>query len=83
MLQPLIYHHEPIWLGDEIAGYVTSGNYGHSLGAAVGLGYVRMSLLPDFPELPSRFEIEVAGVRVPTETSIRLMYDPAGKRVRS
>ena len=81
--QPLLYGNEPIWLGDEIAGYVTSGNYGHSLGAAVGLGYVRMSLLPDFPELPSRFEIEVAGVRVPAEASIRAMYDPAGKRVRS
>ena len=81
--QPLLYHYEPIWLGDEIAGYVTSGNYGHSLGAAVGLGYVPMSLLPDFPELPSRFEIEVAGVRVPAEASIRPMYDPAGKRVRN
>ena len=81
--RPLLYGNEPIWLGDELAGYVTSGNYGHSLGAAVGLGYVPMSLLPDFPELPGRFEIEVAGVRVPAEASIRPMYDPAGKRVRS
>ena len=81
--RPLLYGNEPIWLGDELAGYVTSGNYGHSLGAAVGLGYVPMSLLSDFPELPGRFEIEVAGVRVPAEASIRPMYDPAGKRVRS
>ena len=81
--RPLLYGNEPIWLGDELAGYVTSGNYGHSLGAAVGLGYVPMSLLPDFPELPGRFEIEVAGVRVLAEASIRPMYDPAGKRVRS
>ena len=80
--QPLLYHNEPIWLGDEIAGYVTSGNHGHTLGAAVGLGYVRMSLLPDFPELPDRFEIEVAGVRFPAEASVRPMYDPAGQRVR-
>jgi 4-methylaminobutanoate oxidase (formaldehyde-forming) len=81
--RPLLYHHEPIWLGDEIAGYVTSGNYGHSLGGAIGLGYVPMSLLPDFPALPGCFEIEVAGVRVPAEASIRPMYDPAGQRVRN
>ena len=80
--QPLIYHHEPIWLRNQIAGYVTSGNYGHRLAAAVGLGYVPMSLLPDFPELPDRFEIEVAGIRVPAEASVRSMYDPGGKRVR-
>ncbi len=81
--QPLLYHNEPIWLGDEIAGYVTSGNYGHSLGAAVGLGYVAMSLLPDFPDLSGGFEIEVAGVRVPAEASLRPMYDPSGQRVRN
>ncbi|MCY3970735.1 MAG: aminomethyltransferase family protein, partial [Acidobacteria bacterium] len=81
--EPLLYHYEPIWLGDEIAGYVTSGSYGHSLGGAVGLGYVPTSLLPDFPELPTPFEIEVAGVRVPAEASIRPMYDPGGKRVRN
>ena len=81
--RPLLYHYEPIWLGNEIAGYVTSGSYGHSLGAAVGLGYVPMSLLPDFPELPTPFEIEVAGVRVAAEASIRPMYDPGGKRVRN
>ena len=38
--EPLLYHNEPIWRGDAIVGYIRSGMYAHSLGAAVGLGYV-------------------------------------------
>ena len=38
--EPLLYHNEPIWQGDAIVGFIRSGMYGHSLGAAVGLGYV-------------------------------------------
>src|SRR5271168_1205883 len=37
---PLLYHNEPIWQGDSLVGHIRSGMYGHSLGAAVGLGYV-------------------------------------------
>ena len=36
----MIYQHEPIMRGQEIVGYLTSGNYGHYLGSGVGLGYV-------------------------------------------
>jgi glycine cleavage system aminomethyltransferase T len=39
---PLLYHNEPIWQGDALVGFVRSGMYAHSLGAAVGLGYVKM-----------------------------------------
>src|SRR3546814_3516653 len=38
--QPLLHHNEPIWRDGHIAGHITSGAYGHHLGAAVGLGYV-------------------------------------------
>ena len=38
--EPLLYHNEPIWRGDAIVGYIRSGMYAHTLGAAVGLGYV-------------------------------------------
>ena len=38
--EPLLYHNEPIWRNDEIVGHITSGAYGHSLGACIGLGYV-------------------------------------------
>ena len=37
---PLLFHNEPIIKNDKIVGYLTSGNFGHHLGAAVGMGYV-------------------------------------------
>jgi len=37
----MLYHHEPIMCNDQCVGYLSSGNYGHTLGASVGLGYVK------------------------------------------
>ena len=79
---PLLYHNEPIWYGNEIAGYITSGNYGHTLGGSIGIGYVDTALVPEFPNPADEFEIEVAGERVPAEASMRPMYDPGNKRIR-
>jgi len=36
----MLYHNEAVIRDGEIVGYVTSGNYGHTLGAAIGMGYV-------------------------------------------
>ncbi|MEM7057423.1 MAG: FAD-dependent oxidoreductase [Pseudomonadota bacterium] len=38
--EPLLYHNEPILRDGEMVSYLTSGNYGHHLGAAIGMGYV-------------------------------------------
>ena len=38
--QPLLYHNEPIWHDGALVGHITSGAYGHTLGGAIGLGYV-------------------------------------------
>ena len=38
--EPLLYHNEPIMRDGEIVGYISSGNYGHKLGGAIGMGYV-------------------------------------------
>ena len=82
--EPLLYHNEPIWHQDRIIGHVTSGSYGHTLGASIGLGYIDTSDVADVAELPGdTFEIEVAGVRVPAEASLRPMYDPDGGRIRN
>ena len=79
--QPLLYHDEPVWLGNTLVGRITSGAYGHSLGGAIGLGYVDASLAPE--DASGDFSIEVAGERVPAEASVRPMYDPANRRIRS
>jgi glycine cleavage system aminomethyltransferase T len=81
--EPILFHNEPIWRDNKIAGYLTSGAYGHALGAAVGLGYVACG--PD--EKPgdvvaSRYEIEIAGDRTPAIASLKPLYDPQSERVK-
>ncbi len=81
--EPLLYHTEPIVEHGEAIGYLTSGAYGHTLGGAVGLGYV--PCVPGAPaeEIQSRrFEIEVAGRRVGAIASLKPLYDPDGLRIR-
>ena len=81
--QPLLYHAEPIVKDGEVAGYLASGGYGHHLGAAVGLGYVpREAGATDADLLAARYEIEVAGQRIPAMASVKPLYDPTGARVR-
>ena len=64
-------------------GYIRSGNYGHSLGGSIGLGYVDRSRVGDLAGAGAgTCEIEVAGVRVPAEASLRPMYDPDNSRIR-
>ncbi len=81
---PLLYGREPILRDGEIAGYVTSAMYGHSLGGAVGLGYVEDEggVDADFIAAGS-FEIEVAGVRCPARASLTPLYDPKNERIRA
>lgn len=81
--EPLLYHTEPILADGRLVGYLTSGGYGHSLGAAIGLGYVACTPSATTDELiAARYEIEVAGARVPATASLRPLYDPTGARIR-
>ena len=81
--EPLTYHNEPIWRNGEIVGYLSSGNYGHHLGAAIGLGYVTCAPGADAAEiLAPDYEIEIAGERFAAEASLRPMYDPKSERVK-
>jgi 4-methylaminobutanoate oxidase (formaldehyde-forming) len=80
--QPLLYHNEPILRDGEPVGLVTSGMFGHTLGRAVGLGYVTHPAgVSDEFVLAGRYEIQVAGQRVPATASLRPLYDPAGERI--
>jgi 4-methylaminobutanoate oxidase (formaldehyde-forming) len=81
--EPLIYHNEPIWRGDQIVGHITSAAYGYTLGGAVGLGYV--SAEPGAPAdsvLGDRYEVEVACERHGADVSLRPLYDPDNAKIR-
>jgi glycine cleavage system T protein len=79
---PLLFHNEAIVRDGKIVGPITSGNYGHFLGGAIGLGYVPCAGQSEAEVLASRYEIEVAGVRHRAVASLVPMYDPRSERVR-
>ncbi|MES0196954.1 FAD-dependent oxidoreductase [Mesorhizobium sp. M0011] len=80
--QPLLFHNEAILRDGKIVGPITSGNYGHHLGGAVGLGYVPCQGESEADVLASSYEIEIAGERFAAEASLKPMYDPKAERAR-
>ncbi|GAB1479556.1 FAD-dependent oxidoreductase [Paracoccaceae bacterium] len=80
--EPLLFHNEALVRDGRIIGPVTSGNYGHFLGGAIGMGYVPCRGQSEAEVLASRYEIEVAGVRHEAVASLVPMHDPKSERVR-
>lgn len=76
--EPVLLHDETLYRDGTPVGRVTSGNYGHSLGAAVGLAVIA----PDAP-LDGTWEVEVGAARYSAEVSPKPFYDPTGSRTRS
>ena len=81
--EPLLYHNETILRDGEIVSYVSSGNYGHTLGSAIGMGYIPCEGETAADVLASSYEIDVAGTRFKAEASLRPMYDPKSERVKA
>jgi 4-methylaminobutanoate oxidase (formaldehyde-forming) len=75
---------EPIYRDGRLVGTLTSAAHGHTLGRGVAMGYVacapgeRAEALLD-----GRYDVDVAGVRVPATVSLRAWHDPGGARLRA
>ena len=82
--EPLLYHNEPILRDGELVGYTSSGSYGHHLGGAIGLGYVKCSAVGETAEaqLKALYQIDVAGKLVDADVSVRPFYDPKALQVK-
>jgi glycine cleavage system T protein len=80
----LLYHNEPIWRDGQLVGRISSAMFAHTVGAALGLGYLASAGAPLSDEwiATGRYEVEVAMERVPARVSLRPFYDPSGERVR-
>ena len=74
---------EPIVVDGGIVGHVTSAAYGHTVGASVGMGFVKLGG-GTVEELLSgaRVEVEVACRRVAARALCEPPYDAEGKRSR-
>ncbi len=82
--EAMLYHHEPIIRDGLIVGHLTSGDYGHTLGGAVGLGYIEVDeeVTQEYIEAGS-FEIDLGGKRIPATASLGALYDPKAERMRT
>jgi 4-methylaminobutanoate oxidase (formaldehyde-forming) len=69
---------EPVRVGGEIVGRVTSGGYGFTVGRSIAYAY----LPPDAP-IGTRGEVGVFGDWVGFETVREPLYDPEGARIRA
>ncbi|WP_394688152.1 FAD-dependent oxidoreductase [Hoeflea sp.] len=80
--EPLMFHNEVVVRDGQIVSIITSGNYGHHLGSAIGLGYVPSAGESAADVLASSYEIEIAGERHAAIASLKPLYDPGALRVR-
>ncbi|MEM7440095.1 MAG: FAD-dependent oxidoreductase [Pseudomonadota bacterium] len=80
---PLLYGNEMIYLGDRQVGYIQVGGYGHTLGAAVGIGFAELDE-PLTAEIVNDgdWSIEIAGERFAATASLKPLYDPGMEKVK-
>jgi dimethylglycine dehydrogenase len=68
---------EPIWHGDRVVGWVTSGAFGYRVGRSLALGYVPAAVAAE-----RDFQIELIGERRDARRLEAAPYDPEGARMR-
>jgi len=80
--EPCLFHNEPVLRDGRIVSIITSGNYGHHLGGAVGMAYLPCTGQSAQEVLASRYQVDVAGRLVDADIALKPMYDPGAARVR-
>jgi glycine cleavage system aminomethyltransferase T/glycine/D-amino acid oxidase-like deaminating enzyme len=70
---------EPVRIGGEIAGRVTTGGYGYTVARSIAYAY----LPPQHSEAGTAVEVEIFGRWVEGEVASEPLFDPKGERVRS
>jgi glycine cleavage system aminomethyltransferase T/glycine/D-amino acid oxidase-like deaminating enzyme len=68
---------EPVRIGGEVVGRVTSGGYGYTVERSIAYAYVPAEI-----ELGSAVEIDIFGEWIAGEVSREPLFDPKGERVR-
>ena len=68
---------EPVRIGDEVVGRVTSGGYGYTVERSIAYAY-----LPADVEIGTEVEIDIFGQWVRGEVAREPLFDPRGERVR-
>ena len=69
---------EPVRVGGETVGRVTSGGYGYTVERSIAYAYVPVEV-----ELGTRVEIDIFGEWVGGEVTREPLFDPKGERIRA
>ena len=69
---------EPIFQGEAVVGWVTSGGYAHHVGCSVAMGYVEVGALDEDAEYGVEIISEVRPARMQSEP----LFDPKAERMR-
>jgi 4-methylaminobutanoate oxidase (formaldehyde-forming) len=83
--EPLLFHAEIVHRNGREVGYVRAASYGFTLGGAVGLAMIDGGGAPiDQAYLDQgTWEVDIAGRRYPAVASLRPLYDPDMKRIKT
>jgi 4-methylaminobutanoate oxidase (formaldehyde-forming) len=68
---------EPVRVGGEIVGRVTTGGYGYTVGRSIAYAY-----LPPGHDVGTAVEVDIFGRWVAGEVAAEPLFDPRGERVR-
>ena len=79
----MVFHNEAVVQDGKIVSVVTSGNYGHHLGAGIAMGYVSCEGESVADMLSHTYEIEIGTERVTATPSMKPLYDPKHERMRA
>ncbi|MDE2455336.1 MAG: FAD-dependent oxidoreductase [Burkholderiales bacterium] len=68
---------EPIWIGETLVGYTTSGGWGHTTGLSLAMGYI------DTPRIDpaAAYEVHILGERRKARLMTEAAYDPSNRRM--
>jgi dimethylglycine dehydrogenase len=69
---------EPVWVGDKMVGFVTSGGYGHTVGKSLAMAMIDRDHCGEGTDL----SVHIVGVEKPAKVVAASPYDPAGKAMR-
>ena len=69
---------EPIWLNDQVRGWVTSGGFAHGCAVSVAMGYVPRETAAE----AGAWTIELLGKRYRARLQSGPLFDPQGTRMR-
>jgi glycine cleavage system aminomethyltransferase T len=68
---------EPVRIGADLVGRVTSGGYGYSVARSIAYAY-----LPADVELGTGVELDIFGRWIPGQVVADPLFDPRGERIR-